>query len=253
MAINIVEILNKIVTNYDKLLEDNLLGIYLHGSLTMGCFNEDLSDIDYIVVVKEKIPFEIKRRIINFLIELSQYAPGKGIEMSIVLERDVRVFVYPTPFELHYSKDHDERYINDKNYICGDSIDKDLAAHVMVINHRGVCLHGKQINKVFEEVAERYYIDSIIYDIENAQGKILNNPVYFVLNLCRVLYYLRERIVSSKYEGGEWGKEILPGKYFDLIEQAINIYLGKKENIEWNESELEDFAEYMLGEIRMYI
>ncbi len=249
MVLNIEEILNKIIMEHRKLLKNNLIGIYLHGSLVMRCFNENLSDIDYIVVVKEKIPFEIKRRIIDLLIALFQYAPKKGIEMSIVLEKDVKNFVYPTPFELHYSKDHDERYANDANYICGDSVDKDLAAHITVINHRGVCLYGKPINEVFGEVPEGYYLDSIIYDIENAQREILNNPVYYVLNLCRVLYYLKEKVVSSKYEGGEWAKEILPGKYFNLVDRAINIYRGILNNKEWNEEELISFAEYMIKEI----
>ncbi|MDF2672626.1 MAG: hypothetical protein K0R09_891 [Clostridiales bacterium] len=249
MQSNVKEILNKIIIEHRKLMNDNLVGIYLHGSLAMGCFNENLSDIDYIMVVKDKISFEIKRRIIDFLIGLSQYVPKKGIEMSIVLDKDIKNFVYPTPFELHYSKDINERYVNDLNYICGDSTDKDLAAHITVINHRGVCLYGKPINEVFGEVPEKYYIDSILYDIENAQGEILNNSVYYVLNLSRVLYYLREGIISSKYEGGKWAKEILPGKYFDIIEQAINIYVGKMGNIEWNESELKNFVEYMLNEI----
>lgn len=252
MTLNIEEILNKIIIEHRKLLKNNFSGIYLHGSLAMGCFNKNLSDIDYIVVVKEKVYYEIKRRIIDFIIDLSQYTPKKGMEMSIVLEKDVKNFVYPTPFELHYSKEHDERYANNANYLCGDSVDKDLAAHITVINHRGVCLYGKPIKEVFGEVPERYYLDSIIYDIENAQEEIVNNPVYFVLNLCRVLYYLRERVVSSKYEGGEWAKGILPGKYFNLIDEAINIYRGKVNNKEWNEEELMNFAEYMIKEINNY-
>lgn len=249
MQSDVKEILNKIIIEHRKLMNDNLVGIYLHGSLAMGCFNENLSDIDYIMVVKDKISFEIKRRIIDFLIDLSQYAPKKGIEMSIVLDKDIKNFVYPTPFELHYSKDINERYVNDPNYICGNTTDRDLAAHITVINHSGVCLYGKPINEVFGEVPEKYYIDSILYDIENVRLEILNNPVYFVLNLCRVLYYLREKVISSKYEGGKWAKEILPGKYFNIIEQAINIYVGKTGNMEWNESELKNFAEHMLKEI----
>lgn len=243
---HIQTILDKIVLEYERLLEDNLIGIYLHGSLAMGCFNEKFSDIDYIVIVKEKIPFEIKKRIIDFILNISQYVP---IEMSIILEKDIKQFIYPTPFELHYSKEHSFKYVNDAGYICGDSVDKDLAAHVTVIKYRGVCLHGRPIHEVFGQVPEEYYLDSILYDIEDVQEEITNNPVYYVLNLCRVLYYLRERVVSSKYEGGEWAKGILPGKYFDLIEEAINIYIGKMDNINVSKEELIHFAEYMLKEI----
>jgi streptomycin 3"-adenylyltransferase len=249
MKLPVEEILNRIITEHRRLLGENLVGIYLHGSIPMGCFNENSSDIDYIAVVKEKLDFETKRKIIDFLMDLSPYSPEKGIEMSIVLEKDVKEFVYPTPFELHYSKEHNERYLRSSSYICGNSVDEDLAAHIMVINRRGSCIYGKPISETFGEVPKENYIASILYDIEYAHEEIIKSPVYFVLNLCRVLYYLREGAVSSKYEGGEWGKKILPGKYFDLIERAINKYRGNNESMEWDENELKEFSNYMLDEI----
>ena len=33
-----------------KIFGENLTGVYLHGSLAMGCFNPDKSDIDLIIV-----------------------------------------------------------------------------------------------------------------------------------------------------------------------------------------------------------
>lgn len=51
------EILNKIVGSYKDILKDNLVGIYIHGSLAMNCFNPKSSDIDFLVVIKEKPTF----------------------------------------------------------------------------------------------------------------------------------------------------------------------------------------------------
>ena len=42
--------------NVTEIFADNLVGIYLHGSAVMGCFNPEKSDIDLIVVVKNDIP-----------------------------------------------------------------------------------------------------------------------------------------------------------------------------------------------------
>ena len=44
-----------------RILQDNLVGVYLHGSAVMGCFNPDRSDIDLIVVVERPIPDAVKR------------------------------------------------------------------------------------------------------------------------------------------------------------------------------------------------
>ena len=46
-------LLDEFICNSKNILQDNLIGIYLHGSLAMGCFNEKKSDIDLLVVVKQ--------------------------------------------------------------------------------------------------------------------------------------------------------------------------------------------------------
>ena len=99
-------ITKKFVAKSQEILLDNLVGIYLHGSAVMGCFNEKKSDIDLLIVVNKAITNEVKRKYMDMVVELNTYAPEKGIEMSIV-KRDVcKPFIYPTPFELHFSNAH---------------------------------------------------------------------------------------------------------------------------------------------------
>ena len=105
------ELLDKFVKGSCKILGDNLVGIYLHGSAVMGCFNPDKSDIDLLVVVKEEISREAKKSYMDMIVELNKQAPKKGIEMSIVKESVCNPFVYPTPFELHFSIAHLEWYV----------------------------------------------------------------------------------------------------------------------------------------------
>ena len=40
------------------------------------------------------------------ILDINKNSPPKGLEMSIVLEKYTRQFVYPTPFEQHFSKAH---------------------------------------------------------------------------------------------------------------------------------------------------
>lgn len=40
---------------------------------------------------------------IRYLLKMEPLTLHKGLEMIVVLEEDVRNFLYPTPFELHFS------------------------------------------------------------------------------------------------------------------------------------------------------
>src|SRR5450432_2948727 len=114
---NISALLTQIVDKFRRLLRENLIGIYLHGSLAMGGFNPQTSDIDFIVVVNEKLETEVKRTIIAFILELAKDAPKKGLEFSVVLLDTTQHFIYPTPFELHYSQAwHDVYKSGQANY-----------------------------------------------------------------------------------------------------------------------------------------
>lgn len=241
------QLLNAIVKRYTDILRDNLIGIYLHGSLAMGCFTER-SDIDFLVVVKDPLDNPTKRALADELLQF-QGLPEKGIEMSVILLRYAQDFKYPTPYELHYSEMVRERYLRDRDYICYGDADKDQAAHMTVIRHRGICLYGRQIKEVFADIPKGCYIDSIITDIGDAREGILKSPVYYTLNLCRVLCYLKHNRVLSKLEGGLWGIEQLPEKFRPLLENAVGAYRDQQHIAEWNHDELSDFAQFMLKEI----
>lgn len=249
---NILETITEtFVKESREILGDNLVGVYLHGSAVMGCFNEKKSDIDLLVAVNEEISDEIKMRYMDMVVRLNADAPEKGIEMSIVKKAVCKPFVYPTPFELHFSVTHLEWYkANPADYVAKmKGTDRDLAAHFTIIYYRGKCLYGEEIKNVFEKVSRENYLDSILSDIEDAKEDIITNPTYIVLNLCRVLAYKREGLILSKKEGGDWGLKNLPEKYHALIVQALDEYKADKVT-EWNETDARKYALYMLEEIR---
>ena len=233
------------------ILQGNLTGIYLHGSAAMGCYNDLKSDIDLIVVVNHAISVADKLRFMQMIVDLNTIAPKKGLEISVVLKNVCKPFVYPTPFELHFSNMHLEWFRRDPyDYVLNmNGIDKDLAAHFKVIYHRGICLYGEAIKDVFEDVDDAAYFDSIFGDIENAQDDILSSPVYTILNLCRVLAFKREKLVLSKPEGGRWGLNNLPEKYNDLINAALVDY-SSDVCMAFEKTLSREFAMYMLTEIK---
>ncbi len=244
--------LDKFVQATVDILKDNLVGIYLHGSYAMGCYNFKTSDIDLIIVINHDISDDIKILCMNESIKFNNKLGGKGFEMSIVKKEFCNKDIYPIPYELHFSSFHLEEYReNPIKYISEmQGFDEDLSAHFKMVLHRGKKLYGKEIKDVFSDVPDEYYLKSVLYDIRDYNNEfVTNNLVYVILNLCRTLAYVKERLILSKQEGGEWAMENTDIVYREIINKALSAYkLG--ENIYLNDDKLAyEFVNYMRIEI----
>ncbi|NLX64806.1 MAG: DUF4111 domain-containing protein [Clostridiaceae bacterium] len=244
-------LLDRFVDLNRTILGENLVGVYLHGSLVMDCFNLRESDVDLLIVVEDEIPDDIKITYMDMVVRLNEEAPAKGIELSIVRKSVCNPFVYPTPFELHFSNAHLDWYKkNPGDFIMKmKGTDKDLAAHVTIINNRGKVLYGQEIKEVFGKVSKQDYFDSIWHDIECAKEDILDNTMYITLNLARVFAYGKDNLILSKKEGGEWGLANIPEKYHPVIITALKEYKSGKP-AQYDMDLAKEYAEYMLKEIQ---
>jgi len=213
-----------------EILANSLIGIYLHGSLAMGCFNPGRSDIDALIVIEEPMLVDAKRRCAELLLRTSS-APVP-IEVSFLTKRDLHPWRYPPPFELHYSEMWRQQYEKDlvrgawRRWSDRECTDVDLAAHITHLRDRGVPLHGPSIQDVFPEVPRHDYLASILSDYRDALADILRNPVYGVLTMIRVYRYLAEGQLSSKDEAGAWGVVYLPEEVRPVVEAALDQYRG---------------------------
>ena len=243
------ELLRKISAEYSGILGEKLVGIYAHGSLAFGCYNEKTSDIDFIAVVKQPLSAEEKTALVKVLQELEKYAPEKGFEMSVVMSEHCKNFVYPTPFQLHYSIAYRDDALSDTEGFARrmHGKDHDLAAHFTVIREVGFLVCGKAISEVFGEVPRECYLDSITRDIEDAAELIEYNPVYYTLNLCRVLAFKRSAGVLSKVQGAQWADGNIPPVFATVANEALNSYRTGEPFPE--DMPITAFAEYMLSEI----
>ncbi|SHE36805.1 Nucleotidyltransferase domain-containing protein [Caldanaerobius fijiensis DSM 17918] len=52
---NVHNQINGLLKDVKCCLKDNMVGIYLHGSLAMGCFNPEISDIDILVIIEQNL------------------------------------------------------------------------------------------------------------------------------------------------------------------------------------------------------
>ncbi len=210
----------------------NLVGVYLHGSLAMGSFNPISSDVDLLVVVRDRLSRAEKNAVGQRLLALAEQAPPHGLEMSIVTRASLTDFQYPTPYELHFSKGNQAAFAEGTVEFADDLTDPDLAAHFVITQARGLCLYGEPIETLFPDVPAACYLDSLAQDAEWSCQNILRSadsgtcavPVYAVLNFCRVLAFIDQGLITSKREGGQWALHALPSDYQPLIREALREY-----------------------------
>jgi hypothetical protein len=243
----IKEKVNATLAFFRECLGAGLTGFYLHGSLAQNSFYPLTGDIDFIVVTENKLTVPQKKDIIAFLQSID--AGDAPPEMSVVTAASLADPVFPSPFELHYSRSTREVYTAGKISWEEPRFDTDLPAHYFSIRERGVCLYGKPIKDIFPEVPPEMFMASIVQDLHWLRQEAGRVPFYtVVLNPCRALAYAREGVYLSKKEGADWGLKNLPAGYTTLIESALAAYSGAKAANPPPQSILAGFIDYAIKE-----
>lgn len=230
-------------------LSDALVGVYLHGSLALGCFNPLTSDLDLLVVVDRPLTAAERRRLTEQFLHLS-LAPHP-IEISLVRLDTLRAWRPPAPFEFHYSEGWRERAeaaLRAEAFTLWSDpaqTDEDLAAHLTVTRRRGRCLTGRPIAEVFPSVPATDYAAALLADLAWAKPQRAQFPVYAVLNACRTCAFWRDGEVLSKAEGGAWALGALPAEFQPLIRAALEAYAGPGASERLTPAEVASFCDHV--------
>lgn len=210
-------------------LAEELVGVYLHGSLAMGCYYRPKSDLDLLIVCRDSMSPAVREKVARVLLEASDSRPTTGdIEASALWVADAQEFVHPSPYEVHFSSDGADAIRDGRADYEAANTDPDLAAHCTVTWSRGIRLLGEGIEDVFAPVPVEAYVDSIRGDLDWIldDDNILASPHYGVLNVCRVLMVMAHgpHLVPSKEEAAGWALESAPTEHLGLISQCLECY-----------------------------
>jgi len=243
-----------ILNNTKNIIHDNFIGLYLHGSLAMGGFNPQRSDIDILVITEEGLDVGTKRSLAQQFLRYS--GNPFPLEISFLTIEQLKDFNHPSPFEFHFSEFWRTRYEEDLslhtyNYINGlIKEDPDLAAHIMITAKRGICVEGKPIKDLFPSIHPSLYLSSILGDFKECLENIVENPVYCTLNLIRVYMYISEGIISSKQEAGIWGLKSMPEELKQTLQKVVANYSDKDGTYEFDRNGLFNLRDYFAEKVR---
>jgi predicted nucleotidyltransferase len=225
--------LDDLVRGLRELLGDELVGVYLHGSLALGCFNPALSDVDVLVVTRRPLTLD-RRDAFRMILALVP-----SLELHALSESDLTTWRHPAPYDLHFDT---------KQRLFGPGEDHDLAAHFMVVRHRGTALVGPPPVDVFPNVPWEDYEDSLRRDLVWCRDH--GSELYAVLSPARIWATLTERTVHSKASGAAWALERAPDQFRPLLERALETYRTGSKHAEFDGQEVARFANFVATQLR---
>lgn len=235
-------------------LGENLIGIYLHGSMCLGSFQPSRSDLDIMVITQTSINASQRFHLMNGFLAL--HKKPSPIELSVLCISDLNPWRHPTPYEFHFSeywrpkfeviaRENDLAFWDFKE-VCTDG---DIACHVTLINQSGICIYGRAINEVFPPVPEEDFWDSIYWGIDyfsKLEGELL---VTGILTLLRIWSYKENKAIYSKAEAGRWGIDLVPSQYRHIVENAIEIHNDQAQIKNFLPSDLDRLRNYIINKI----
>lgn len=225
---DVAEFLEGTVAVTHRALGADLVGIYLHGSLAMGCYYRPKSDLDLLVVTAALDPGR-RRALAQAIACHAQTRPTTGnLELSAITAPVAAQVPVPVPLEVHYSSQWHEHILAGDVDWSATRWDPDLPAHLLSVRQRGAVLHGPPIADVVGQVPWSAFRAAVLDDFAwIVDGdNVLTTPFYGVLNICRYWHLLTtdEQVVLSKEEGAMWALEHLPAEHHRVVFDALEAY-----------------------------
>lgn len=248
--------IDKTVHIWKKYVGDELVGIYLHGSIVFNAFHPASGDIDILVVVNKSLDIPTKLSIAKEIIEIDK--TPCPLEMSAILLNDAKEWKSPGNCVFHYSDLWTEKYqekLADQEaecYVVDNAFpDADVTSYIKLIRQSGIVLYGKEISNVFGDISDDDFWTAISADIDDYDFHAYD-PRYFASNILilgRILSFKKEKKILSKYDGGLWMIENVPEELSYLPKLAMKIWY-EDEQYELPESDLNTLRAYLIEEIK---
>jgi predicted nucleotidyltransferase len=243
------EQVNALLESFREFLGEGLVGLYLHGSLAMGCFNPQRSDLDLLAATQNAMTADQRRCLVHGLLRSSgRPAP---VEITFLTAEDRAAWRHPLPYDFHYSETRRTRYQQD--LISGAWVrwkhagkgDPDLAGKLTILRERGTVLWGPPIEATFPAVPREDYLASILARVDPASQRydVQHDPAHVILNLCRGYAFARDGLVISKDEAGAWAIQNLEVRFRPMVGLALACYRGDRpEPFLWPQEPLRRFV-----------
>jgi predicted nucleotidyltransferase len=218
------ELLLRLLANVKDILRDQVVGMYLYGSLSSGDFDPESSDIDFLFVTSGLLSDET----ISQLEAMHQQTWATSGKRAGKLEG---AYVPQSLIRRHDPNGVKCPAINEgKFYLDRPGSDWIIQRHV--VREYGVTIEGPDPKTLIDFVSPEDIREAVRGILREWWFPMLEDPAwlrensrgyhsYAILTMCRVLHALEHGTIASKPVAARWAQAKLGGKWTDIIGLAL--------------------------------
>lgn len=254
-------ILHELLTGAQSILGVHFIGMYLHGSLSTGDFDQD-SDVDFLVVTDDELSSDLVSALQDMHAHIAMIDSWCATQLDgfYVPEGALRRYDPVHALYLHIDRGKGERL--HMIQIEEPTLSRAWWGGWVLLRHtlreKGMTLAGTDPKNIIDPLSPGDLQQAALTILHDWAAPILDHPhstemdtrgwqSYTVLTLCRILYTLQFGAVASKTTAARWAQETLDQRWVPLIDRA---WVGRRnpdlKAQEHDVGETLDFINYML-------
>lgn len=219
---DINQLLRRLLSDVRAILGDGFVGLYLHGSLAMGDFQPEKSDIDYVVVSTAALPDATVEALSEMHDNLNEAYPHWAAELE-------GSYMPLAAFRRHDPTEPMHPRIERHERLCMRQHDSDWVIQRHIIRQHGVVVAGPPLRTLLDPVPPDDLRQAVLdllwwWELQLEEPSRVAHSgyqVYAILTMCRVLYTLEHGTVVTKAAAARWAQRSYRQPWDALIERAL--------------------------------
>jgi streptomycin 3"-adenylyltransferase len=258
--------ISEVLSLVDEVLGADVVGAYLHGSAVLAGLRPR-SDIDILLVSRRPTTREEKRHLVGRLLSISsveRFHTGsharsptmrRPIELTIVVQAQVRPWRYPPSFDLQYGDWLRSEFERGNVEPWPTTTNPDLASLITMVLLANRPLLGPPAAEVLDPVPRADYLRAIVGDIDRYVADDLEwDTRNVILTLARIWSTVATDRIRAKDAAAAWALAHLPSEHQPVLARARAGYLGEEDE-RWDDIKpaIGPCTAYMIGEIKRLV
>ena len=245
--------IHDIVALLDAVFGEQVVGIYLHGSALTGGLRPS-SDLDLLALTGRPTTPDDRRALIDHLLGISgssaRTGPARSIELSIVVQADIRPWVFPPNLAFQYG-DWWRREFARGDHSPWRTPNPDLAVILASARERSEPLVGPELGDVLDPIPRADVNQAMLNAIPDLLADLESDTRNVILTLARIWYTTATGSIEPKDVAADWALARLPEPDRPVLAHARAIYLGEEPE-RWDDlrTNVRPLAELLIGRIR---